>query len=103
MDPLSAAASAVAICQALKLLTSGIQKVAALHRAPTEGYDLHSEAGFPGQQRFTWCPVSGGAGRWLHSQVIWSWPVQHLRFHKLVHRRLRSAWSLGSGLDAVGE
>jgi len=49
MDPLSVAASAIALGQGIKVLTAGIQRLTALRKAPAEIYDIHNEVriGFP--------------------------------------------------------
>jgi len=43
MDPLSVAASAIALGRGLKDLTTGIQRLIALRKAPAEIYHLHNE------------------------------------------------------------
>ena len=43
MDPLSVAASAIALGQGIKVLTAGIQRLTALRKAPAEIYDIHNE------------------------------------------------------------
>jgi len=43
MEGLGAAASAIALCQALKTLATGIQLLLHTGDAPAEIYDLHNE------------------------------------------------------------